>query len=142
MKVMVLVKADANSEAGRMPSPELLEAMMNYNEELVKAGVLVAGDGLKPTSQGVRIHFSGEKRTVIDGPFTETKELVAGYWIWEVASMQAAVDWAKRCPNPQVSDSDLEIRPFYTMEDFADISTPQIDAQEQRMRAAIEQRTA
>ncbi|SEN68019.1 Uncharacterized conserved protein [Sphingomonas gellani] len=142
MKVMVLVKADANSEAGRMPSPELLKAMMNYNEELVKAGVLVAGDGLKPTSQGVRIHFSGEQRTVIDGPFTETKELVAGYWIWEVASMQAAVDWAKRCPNPQVSDSDLEIRPFYTMEDFADISTPQIDAQEQRMRAAIEQRTA
>ena len=142
MKVMVLVKADANSEAGRMPSPELLDAMMNYNEELVKAGVLVAGDGLKPTSQGVRIHFSGEQRTVIDGPFTETKELVAGYWIWEVASMQAAVDWAKRCPNPQVSDSDLEIRPFYTMEDFADISTPRIDAQEQRMRAAIEQRTA
>lgn len=138
MRVMVMVKADANSEAGVMPEPELLSAMMNYNEELVKAGIMVAGDGLKPTSQGVRVHFSGDRRTVIDGPFAETKELVAGFWIWEVDSMEQAVEWVKRCPNPQLSDSDIEIRQFYTMADFADISTPGIDAQEQRLREEIE----
>ena len=138
MRVMVMVKADANSEAGLMPAPELLEAMMNYNEELVKAGIMVAGDGLKPTSQGVRVHFSGDQRTVIDGPFTETKELVAGFWIWEVASMEQAIEWVKRCPNPQMSDSDIEIRQFYTMADFAEMSTPEIDAQERRLREEIE----
>ena len=138
MRVMVMVKADANSEAGLMPAPELLEAMMNYNEELVKAGIMVAGDGLKPTSQGVRVHFSGDQRTVVDGPFTETKELVAGFWIWEVASMEQAIEWVKRCPNPQMSDSDIEIRQFYTMADFAEMSTPEIDAQERRLREEIE----
>ena len=138
MRVMVLVKADENSEAGAMPSPELLEAMMNYNEELVKAGVMVAGEGLRPTSEGVRIRFSGQSRTVIDGPFAETKELVAGFWIWEVDSMDHAIEWAKRCPNPQLSDSDIEIRPFISMADFADVSTPEINAQAERLDAAIE----
>ena len=138
MRVMVLVKADENSEAGAMPSPELLEAMMNYNEELVKAGVMVAGEGLRPTSEGVRIRFSGQSRTVIDGPFAETKELVAGFWIWEVDSMDHAIEWAKRCPNPQLSDSDIEIRPFFSMADFADISPPEIDAKAERLDAAIE----
>lgn len=138
MRVMVIVKADAGSEAGEMPAPGLLEAMMNYNEELVKAGIMVAGDGLKPTSQGVRVHFAGDQRTVIDGPFAETKELIAGFWIWEVESMEHAVEWVKRCPNPQMSDSDIEIRQFYTMADFAELSTPEIDAQELRLREEIE----
>lgn len=138
MRVMVMVKADASSEAGVMPERELLTAMMNYNEELVKAGIMVAGDGLKPSSQGVRVHFSGDQRTVLDGPFAETKELVAGFWIWEVESMEQAVEWVKRCPNPQLSDSDIEIRQFYTMADFGDISTPAIDAQEKRLREEIE----
>jgi hypothetical protein len=140
MRVMVLVKADENSEAGKMAPPELLAAMMNYNEELVKAGILVAGEGLRPTSQGVRVHFSGDRRTVTDGPFAETKELVAGFWIWEVESMEQAVEWVKRCPNPQLSDSDVEIRQFYTMEDFAEISTPEIDAQAKRLDAEVEDR--
>lgn len=138
MRVMVLVKADADSEAGRMPPPELLEAMMNFNEELTKAGVLVSGDGLKPTSQGVRVHFSGSRRTVTKGPFAAISELVAGFWIWEVDSMEQAVEWVKRCPNPQLSDSDVEIRPFYTIEDFAEISTPAIDAQARRIDAEVE----
>ncbi len=138
MRVMVLVKADADSEAGRMPPPELLEAMMNFNEELTKAGVLVSGDGLKPTSQGVRVHFSGDRRTVTKGPFAAISELVAGFWIWEVDSMEQAVEWVKRCPNPQLSASDVEIRPFYTMEDFAEISTPAIDAQARRIDAEVE----
>lgn len=140
MRVMVLVKADRNSEAGALPPPDLLEAMMNYNEALAKAGILVAGEGLKPTSTGVRVRFSGQERTVIDGPFAETKELVAGFWIWEVESMEQAILWAKRCPNPQLSDSDLEIRQFFTMEDFADISTPAIDAQSARIDATAEER--
>ncbi len=138
MRVMVLVKADANSEAGKMPPPELLQAMMNYNEELVKAGIMVGGEGLKPSSQGVRIRFSGPERIVTDGPFTETKELVAGFWIWEVDSMEHAIEWAKRCPNPQLSDSDIEIRPFVTMQDFAEVTTPEINAQEQRLREQLE----
>lgn len=139
MRVMVIVKADASSEAGVMPPADLLAAMMNYNEELVKAGIMVAGDGLKPTSQGVRVAFSGDRRTVIDGPFAETKELIAGFWIWEVESMDQAIEWVKRCPNPQLSDSDIEIRQFYTMADFSDISTPEIDAQEQRLRERVEE---
>ena len=140
MRVLVLVKADANSEAGTLPQPELLEAMMNYNEELVKAGIMVAGEGLKPSSAGVRVHFAGDRRTVMDGPFAETKELVAGFWIWEVDSMEQAVDWVKRCPNPQLCDSDIEIRPMYSMEDFAEISTPEIDAQAKRLDEAVEER--
>lgn len=137
MRVIVLVKADVNSEAGKMAPPELLTAMMNYNEELVKAGIMVAGEGLKPSSKGVRVHFSGPRRTVTDGPFAETKELVAGFWIWEVESMTQAVEWVKRCPNPQLADSDIEIRPLVTPEDFAAILTPDTNAQEQRLREEV-----
>ena len=138
MRVMVMVKADANSEAGVMPEPELLSAMMNYNEELVKAGIMVAGDGLKPTSQGVRVHFSGDRRTVIDGPFAETKELVAGFWIWEVDSMEQAVEWVKRCPNPMPGPSEIEIRPLYELADFGEIVTPETAAQWDRLKAESE----
>jgi len=134
MRVMVFVKATEDSEKGIMPSQELLEAMMNYNEELVKAGVMVGGDGLKPSSAGVRVHFDGPNRTVIDGPFAETKELVAGYWIWEVASMEDAVAWARKCPNPMPGPSDLEIRPFYSIEDFGEIVTPEVQQQYDRLQ--------
>jgi hypothetical protein len=134
MRVMVLVKATKDSEAGIMPSHELLEAMMNYNEELVKAGVMVGGDGLKPSSAGYRIHFDGADRTVIDGPFAETKELVAGYWIWEVPSMEAALEWARKCPNPMPGPSDLEIRPFYSLADFGEIVTPEVEQQWDRLQ--------
>ncbi|WP_114954556.1 YciI family protein [Sphingosinicella terrae] len=140
MRVMVFVKATDQSEAGEMPSEELIAAMMNYNEELVKAGIMVGGDGLHPSSKGVRIHFSGSDRTVIDGPFAETKELVAGYWIWEVASMDEAIEWAKRCPNPMPGDSDLEIRPIFAAEDFGEAFTPELQAQEERLRQQIEQK--
>jgi hypothetical protein len=118
MRVMVIVKADKSSEAGVMPSKELLGAMGKFNEELMKAGVMLDGAGLKPTSKGARVRFSGEKRTVIDGPFTETKELIAGYWLWQVSSLEEAIEWVKRCPNPQLSDSDIEIRPLYEESDF------------------------
>lgn len=119
MKVMVFVKATKDSEAGVMPSQALLQAMGKYNEELIKAGVLLAADGLKPSSQAKRVRFSGEQRTVIDGPFAETKELVAGYWLWQVKSIDEAVEWLKRCPNPMLTDSDIDIRPVFEMEDFA-----------------------
>lgn len=119
MRVMVIVKATPESEAGAPPTAELMEKMGRFNEELVKAGILLAGDGLKPSSQGKRVRFSGATRTVTDGPFAETKELVAGYWIWQVRSMDEAVEWVRRCPNPMYSDSDVEIRPLYEMEDFA-----------------------
>jgi hypothetical protein len=142
MRVMVFVKATDQSEAGEMPSEELIAAMMNYNEELVKAGIMVGGDGLHPSSKGVRIHFSGSDRTVIDGPFAETKELVAGYWIWEVASMDEAIEWAKRCPDPMPGDSDLEIRPIFAAEDFGEAFTPELQAQEERLRQQIEQKGA
>src|SRR5437763_7733960 len=112
MRVMVMVKASPESEAGKMPSEELLAAMGKFNEELAQAGVLLAGEGLHPSSRGKRVHFSGDRRTVIDGPFAETKELVAGFWIWKVSSLDEAIEWAKRCPNPMESDSDLEIRPI------------------------------
>lgn len=135
MKVVVFVKATADSEAGRMPEQQLLVDMMNYNEELVKAGIMKGGEGLKPTSQAVRVHFSGNKRTVIDGPFAETKEIVAGYWIWEVKDMAEAVEWVKRCPNPMFVDSDIDIRPVYEMEDFGEIVTPEIKEQDARLRA-------
>lgn len=135
MRVMVMVKATRESEAGVMPSEELLAAMGNFNEELVKAGVMLAGEGLHPSSKGKRLRFSGAQRTVIDGPFAETKELVAGYWLWQVASMEEAVEWARRCPNPMPSDSEIEIRPVFEAEDFGAEFTPQLRAQEERLRA-------
>ena len=134
MRVMVIVKATKDSEAGVMPSKELLAAMLNYNEELVKAGIMLAGDGLKPSSKGKRVRFSGSKRTVIDGPFAETKELVAGYWIWQVRSMEEAVEWLKRCPNPMPGDSEVEIRPFFEPADFGETFTPELQEQEARLR--------
>lgn len=118
MRVMVIVKATKDSEAGALPSKELLTAMGKYNEELVKAGIMLAGDGLKPSSKGKRVRFSGDKRTVIDGPFAETKELIAGYWMWQVRSMEEAVEWLKRCPNPHCEDSEVEIRPVFEACDF------------------------
>lgn len=134
MKVMVMVKATKSSEAGEMPSEELLTAMGNYNEELVNAGIMQAGEGLKPSSEGVRVRFSGSDRTVIDGPFAETKELVAGYWLWEVSSMDEAIEWVKKCPNPMPEESEIEIRPLFEMEDFGDEMTPQLREQEERLR--------
>ncbi|MEQ1944503.1 YciI family protein [Mesorhizobium sp. VNQ89] len=133
MRVMVIVKATKESEAGELPSQELLTAMMNYNEELVKAGILLAGDGLKPTSKGARVHFDGAERTVIDGPFAETKELIAGYWLWEIGSMEEAIEWVKRCPNPMPGPSDIEIRPLYGLDDFGDLATPEMREQYDRM---------
>ena len=126
MRVMVLVKATKDSEAGIMPSTELLEAMGKFNEELVNAGIMRAGDGLKPSSQGKRVAFDGSSRTVIDGPFAQTNELVAGYWLWEVKDMAEAVEWVKRCPNPMLGPSEIEIRPFYEMADFAEAMTPEV----------------
>ena len=134
MRVMVIVKATKDSEAGVMPSKELLAAMLNYNEELVKAGIMLAGDGLKPSSKGKRVRFAGSKRTVIDGPFSETKELVAGYWIWQVRSMEEAVEWLKRCPNPMPGESEVEIRPFFEAADFGETFTPELQEQEARLR--------
>lgn len=126
MRVMVLVKATKDSEAGMLPSTELFEAMGKFNEELVNAGVMMAGDGLKPSSAGKRVAFDGPRRAVIDGPFAETRELVAGYWIWEVKDMAEAVEWAKRCPNPMPGPSEIEIRPFYEMSDFGETLTPEV----------------
>jgi hypothetical protein len=134
MRVMVLVKASKDSEAGMMPKQKLLTEMGKFNEELVKAGVLLAADGLQPTSKGKRVRFSGEKRTVIDGPFTETKELIAGYWLWQVRSMEEAVEWVKRCPNPHEGESEIEIRQVFEVEDFAPELTPELRKQEERMR--------
>lgn len=134
MRVMVLVKATEDSENGVMPSTELIEAMFAFNEELVNAGIMLAGDGLKPSSQGKRIAFEGAGRTVIDGPFSTINELVAGFWIWEVDSMEMAVDWVKRCPNPMPGPSEIEIRPLYEMEDFGEAMTPELAEQEERLR--------
>jgi hypothetical protein len=134
MKVAVLVKATKDSEAGVMPTPELLTAMGEFNESLVKAGILLAGEGLKPSRFGKRVRFSGKQRTVTDGPFTETKELVAGFWLWQVHSIEEAVEWVKRCPNPMLSDSDIEIRPVFQMEDFGENLSPQARAQEEDLR--------
>ncbi|MEQ5840218.1 dehydrogenase [Paraburkholderia acidicola] len=138
MRVMVMVKASSESEAGKMPSTELLTAMGNFNEELVKAGVMQAGEGLHPSSRGKRVQFSGSGRTVVDGPFAETKELVAGFWLWQVKSMEEAVEWVKRCPNPMESDSEIEIRPLFEAADFGAELTPELQAQEQRLRAEAE----
>lgn len=137
MKVMVIVKATKDSEAGVPPSRELIEAMGKYNEELVKAGIMLAGDGLKPSSKGKRIRFSGSKRTVIDGPFAETKELIAGYWIWQVRSMEEAVEWLKRCPNLMPGESEVEIRPFFEAVDFGENLTPEAQEREKRLRQEI-----
>jgi hypothetical protein len=137
MRVMVIVKATQDSEAGVMPSKELVTAMGNYNEELVKAGIMLAGDGLKPSSQGKRVRFTGSKRTVIDGPFAETKELIAGYWMWQVRSMEEAVEWLKRCPNPMPGESEVEIRPVYEMTDFGENFTPEAREKEERLRKNI-----
>jgi hypothetical protein len=139
MKVMVLVKASKASEAGEMPSEQLLAEMGRYNEELVKAGILLAAEGLHPSSKGVRVRFSGDGRTVTDGPFAETKELVAGYWIWRVKSMAEAIEWVKRCPNPMPGESEIEIRPVFDAEDFAP-SDPsgELRAAERRLRAEAE----
>ncbi len=136
MRVMVIVKATQDSEAGVMPSEQLLTDMGRYNEELVKAGVMLAGEGLHPTSKGARVLFSGKTRTVTDGPFTETKELVAGFWLWQVRSMQEAIEWVKRCPNPMIGDSEIEIRPVFEAEDFGAEFTPELREQEERIRAA------
>lgn len=141
MKVMVIVKATKNSEAGVMPSEELLTEMGAYNEELVKAGIMLAGDGLHPSTKGKRIQFSGGKRSVVDGPFAETKELIAGYWIWQVRSMDEAVEWARRCPDPMPGeDAELEIRPVFESDDFGEAFTPELRAQEERLRAETERR--
>jgi hypothetical protein len=139
MRVMVFVKATKNSEAGAMPSEKLLADMGKFNEELVKAGVMLAGEGLHPSRKGKRVRFSGGKKTVVDGPFTETKELVAGFWIWQVKSMDEAVEWVKRCPDPMPGEeSEIEIRPVFENEDFGKEFTPELRAQEDRLRAEIE----
>jgi hypothetical protein len=137
MRVIVMVKASKDSEAGVMPSQQLLSEMGKFNEELVNAGIMQAGEGLHPSSNGARIRFSGKSRTVVDGPFAETKELVAGFWIWKVKSMQEAIDWVKRCPNPMMEDSEIEIRPIFEAEDFGAEFTPELREQEDRLRDQI-----
>ena len=134
MRFMVMVKATKDSEAGRLPSAELLNEMGKFNEELVKAGVMQAGEGLQPSSKGVRVRFSGAKRTVIDGPFAETKELVAGFWIWKVKNLQEAIEWVKKCPNPMPGESEIEIRQIFEAEDFGDNFPPEARAAEKRLR--------
>ena len=141
MRFMVMVKATKNSEAGVMPGPEMFEAMGKYNEELVKAGIMKMGDGLKPSSHGARVHFSGARRTVVDGPFSETKELVAGFWLWECKSLAEAIEWVKKCPNPMPGeDSDIEIRPFYELEDFGQNLTPEHRERVEQVRKEAEKR--
>ena len=137
MRCMVIIKATEESEAGVLPSTELLTEMGKFNEELVKAGVMLAGEGLQPSSKGKRVRFSGQTRTVVDGPFTETKELIAGFWLWQVRSMEEAVEWVKRCPNPMLSDSEIEIRPVFEAEDFGSEFTPELRHQEERLRQQI-----
>jgi hypothetical protein len=140
MRVMVLVKATKDSEAGIMPSTELPEAMGKFNEELVNGGIMRAGEGLKPSSQGKRVAFDGPSRTVIDGPFAEPRELVAGFWLWEVKDMAEAVEWVKRCPNPMLGPSEIEIRPVFEMADFGDAMTPELAEQENRIREKAAER--
>ena len=140
MRVMVMVKATGDSEAGVMPSEQLLAEMGRFNEELVKAGVMLAGEGLHPSTKGVRVRFSGNTRSVVDGPFAETKELVAGFWLWQVHSMDEAIEWARRCPNPMPGDSEIEIRPVLEAEDFGAELTPELREQEQRLRSQIDAR--
>jgi hypothetical protein len=143
MRVMVIVKATKNSEAGALPDEKLLAEMGQFNEQLVKAGIMLAGEGLHPSSKGKRVHFSTGKKTVMDGPFAETNELIAGFWIWQVQSMDEALDWVKRCPDPMPGEeSDIEIRPIFTAEDFGKEFTPELRAQEERLRSEIERRQA
>lgn len=137
MRFMVLVKATADSEAGIMPSEQMFAEMGKFNEELVKAGVMQAGEGLHPSSKGARVRFSGKSRTVIDGPFAETKELVAGFWLWQCASLEEAIEWVKRCPNPMPGDSEIEIRQVFQAEDFGAALTPELREQEERLRAQV-----
>jgi hypothetical protein len=134
---MVLVKADDNSEAGVMPSEELLTQMGKYNEELVNAGVMLAGEGLHPSAKGARVRFSGDKRTVVDGPFAEAKELIAGFWLWQVKSMEEAIEWVKRCPNPMLGESEIEIRPVFEADDFGAEYTPELREAEERLRSEV-----
>ncbi|HEV8337858.1 MAG TPA: YciI family protein [Candidatus Polarisedimenticolia bacterium] len=138
MRFMVLVKASRNSEAGEMPDQKLLAAMAKYNEELVKAGVMLAGEGLHPSSKGARILFSGEKRTVINGPFPETKQLVAGFWLWQVKSKEEAIEWARRCPNPTGDEGEIELRQVFEAEDFGAELTPELRRREERLRDQME----
>ena len=141
MRVMVIVKATKDSEAGVMPSQKLIEDMGKFNEQLVKAGIMLAGDGLHPSSKGKRVRFSGDKRIVVDGPFAETKELIAGFWIWQVRSIEEAVEWVRRCPSPHPGiETEIEIRPFFEAEDFGKEFTPELRAQEERLRAEIERK--
>src|SRR5437867_4227926 len=133
MRFMIIVKATKDSEAGVMPSEQLLTEMGKFNEELVKAGVMLAGEGLQPSSKGARVRFSGSKRTVVDGPFTETKELVAGFWLWQVKSKQEAIEWVKRCPNPMPTDSEIEIRQVFEAADFGEALTPELREKEERL---------
>jgi len=139
MKVMVIVKASKASEAGQMPSQQLLTEMGKFNEELVKAGLMLAGEGLHPSSKGARVRFSGKSRAVTDGPFAETKELIAGFWLWKVSSLQEAIDWVKRCPNPHEEECEVEIRPLFEIEDFGDAVTPEVRERDARLRAQLEQ---
>jgi hypothetical protein len=138
MRVMVMVKATRQSEAGEMPGTALLAEMGKFNEELVKAGVMLAGEGLHPSARGKRVRFSGPQRTVIDGPFSETKELVAGFWLWQVSSIEEAVEWVRRCPNPMEGESEIEIRPVFEAADFGAEFTPELQAQEERLRAEVD----
>jgi hypothetical protein len=137
MRFMIIIKADKNSEAGVMPSEQLLADMGKFNEELVKTGIMLAGEGLQPSSKGARVRFSGDKRIVTDGPFAETKELIAGFWIWRVKSKQEAIDWVKRCPNPMGTESEIEIRQVFEPEDFGEAFTPELREQEERLRNQI-----
>lgn len=138
MRVLVMVKATPDSEAGKLPSTELLEAMGRYNEQLVKAGIMLAGEGLKPSAQGARVRFDGPARTVVDGPFAESKELVAGFWLWQVRSLEEAVEWVRRCPNPHDGPSEIEIRPLYEADDFGEAFTPEQREREERLRGQID----
>ena len=141
MRVAVLIKANESSERGDMPSIELLEAMGNFNQELIDAGLMLAGEGLKPSAEGKRVSLDGDDRTVIDGPFAATNELVAGFWIWQVKDMDEAMEWVMRCPNPMPGPSEIEVRPLYEAEDFAEVMTPELMEQEDRMRDAVEGRS-
>jgi hypothetical protein len=140
MRFLVMVKATKDSEAGKMPDEKMFSAMGKYNEELVKAGIMKAADGLHPSSKGARVKFSGSNRTVVDGPFAETKELVAGFWIWEVKSLQEAIDWVKKCPNPMPTDSEIEIRQIFSPEDFGEAYTPELRAANEKMQKEMDKK--
>ena len=141
MRVMVFVKANEDTEAGTPPDTEMLNEMGKFNEELVKAGIMLDGEGLQPSSKGARIVFSGDDRTVVDGPFTETKELVAGYWVWQVRDMDEAIEWAKRCPNPTGAEGVLELRPVYELDDFGDQVTAEVRERDERLRSQIQEQS-